>query len=701
MFYDWKSGEKSYREIEEEAVFHIPREYPEWTDYNAADPGITLVQLFSWLTEVQQYHLSQPDERKRRKYLKLLGTGVRHISPAAGAVSVEYISGGSRAGLLLLKGSRFLAQQMIFETVRSARVRPVRLTGAYMTQGDIVSSYHNTGNEFEKQMKLYPFGERPKKGNQCCFLLDAPFIPGRENEIYFDICTEYEVARNPADQEFLPLAELGWEYLSDGGWKELTIDSDATFAFLQSGKVCFSVPENMAEAQGGGYQLRVTLLENDLDVAPLIYNIYLNEIEVRQQETLCDYEDYEIDFSGQEEEYFLQSSLYLVDIGATEIYVEAKEGWKLIEETRREKTDEGEIRIFFRRPAWAKGVLRLRLSVFEAEMEEKRIVGIGDAFANQEFELHMPDIVYDDFEIAVYDRERDCYIPYEKREDFDGCSPEDAAYILDMENKKLIFGNCERGMAPGGEIRILRLRQSLGSAGNIKADKIRECQPQKDLRIRQYKSTSGGQDEESVSECLERFRRDMQGIHRGVTYADYEELVKKAPGLLILDSRVIPPAKWEGMGKPLYENQISIVVQPVSFPGEHAVLSERYRQNLRRILENRKMLGTRIRLLNPEYAAVSVYAEIVIKPQFLDAEAQIKTAVKEYLNEKTWKIGSPVLSSTLYGALDTLPCVSRVKTLTLSAKGSRCRHLVNGDIALPPNGLADLSDLDLRICSVD
>jgi len=89
MFYDLKLDDKSYRELKEEAVFHIPREYPEWTNYNSSDPGITLLQLFSWLTEVQQYHLSQPSAAKRRKYLELLGIEIQHICPSTGAVSVE------------------------------------------------------------------------------------------------------------------------------------------------------------------------------------------------------------------------------------------------------------------------------------------------------------------------------------------------------------------------------------------------------------------------------------------------------------------------------------------------------------------------------------------------------------------------------------------------------------------------------------
>lgn len=153
--------------------------------------------------------------------------------------------------------------------------------------------------------------------------------------------------------------------------------------------------------------------------------------------------------------------------------------------------------------------------------------------------------MYEAFEIMVYDDEVGGYVPYEKVEDFDNCSPEDRAYILDVMEQRLLFGDCERGLAPGGEIRIVRLKCSRGKSGNVKADKIKKCEAHPEMFVKQYKSTYGGQDEETLDECFARFHRKLKGINRGVTYADYEELVKKTPGLLIVDSRVIPPTEWE------------------------------------------------------------------------------------------------------------------------------------------------------------
>lgn len=734
MFYDLDLDGQSYQEIEADAVFGIPKEYPEWTNYNPSDPGIMLVQLFAWLKEAQQYHLSRLSVWKRLKYLRLLGVRLRHMRPAQGAVCAE--PGLEQLGrkIRLLKGTRFFAGDMPFETTEPTDLHPARLIGAYMVQGENLRRYHSIGNDLEKQIRLYPFGERPETGNQCCFVLDRGLHPpcrdqgqsasGYRADLYFDICTVYEAVRNPVDEGFIPLAGLRWEYYCADGWETAEVEFDHTHQFLQSGSLRLYMKKEMAMDEGlGAFQLRVTLEENDYDVAPLIQNIYLNEIALRQQYTICDYEDHEIvlsdqgsgirsdgsrqpgsgreqpltDHSRPAQMLTLCSTLALAGTGRFELYLKREDGWLLTEEVYQSVTNDGEVLVSFLRPDWAQGTLVCRLAVWEEAFGAKRIVGIGDAFANQEYGLNLPDLLYDDFEILVRDGQEGTFAAYHKVEDFDCCTPEEQAYILDLEEQKLLFGDCENGMAPDGEIRILRLRTSFGKSGNIKAGKIRECGAFPGLLVRQYKSTKGGRDNETLDECFGRFRREMEQVNRGVTYKDYEELVKKAPGLLILDSRVIRPEEW-GAGKGyLPENQISIVVQTQSYDQRTVCLNEKYRQNLNRMLQKKKLIGTCIQILDPEYIGVSVYAEASVRPQFQDSRQQIEEAVRAYLNEKTWEIGSPVLCSTLYGIIDTLPCVWQVRALTVNAGGTGCRRLVNGDVALPPNGLAYLRELDVSM----
>ena len=52
------------RDLVDEARRRIIRYCPEWTDYNVSDPGITLIELFAWMTEMTLFRLNQVPEPK-------------------------------------------------------------------------------------------------------------------------------------------------------------------------------------------------------------------------------------------------------------------------------------------------------------------------------------------------------------------------------------------------------------------------------------------------------------------------------------------------------------------------------------------------------------------------------------------------------------------------------------------------------------
>lgn len=64
--------DRTYADLVEEARALIPTLYPDWTDHNPADPGITLVELFAWLAEMLIYRADQLTEAHRLAFLTLL-----------------------------------------------------------------------------------------------------------------------------------------------------------------------------------------------------------------------------------------------------------------------------------------------------------------------------------------------------------------------------------------------------------------------------------------------------------------------------------------------------------------------------------------------------------------------------------------------------------------------------------------------------
>jgi len=60
-------------DLVDEARKRIINYCPEWTEYNLSDPGITLIELFAWMTELMTYRLNRVPEKNYVKFLEMLG----------------------------------------------------------------------------------------------------------------------------------------------------------------------------------------------------------------------------------------------------------------------------------------------------------------------------------------------------------------------------------------------------------------------------------------------------------------------------------------------------------------------------------------------------------------------------------------------------------------------------------------------------
>src|SRR5213083_2671873 len=79
--------DRRYQDLVTEALARIPVHNPEWTNFNRSDPGVTLIEVFAFLTESLLYRADQIPERNRRKFLQLLGIGLQPAASARGIVT--------------------------------------------------------------------------------------------------------------------------------------------------------------------------------------------------------------------------------------------------------------------------------------------------------------------------------------------------------------------------------------------------------------------------------------------------------------------------------------------------------------------------------------------------------------------------------------------------------------------------------------
>ncbi|MFK7929755.1 MAG: baseplate J/gp47 family protein [Myxococcota bacterium] len=82
--------DRRYDDIVREARALIPQYCPEWTNLGDADPGMTLVQLFAWMTEMIIYRLNRVPDKTYIHFLNFIGEERRDARPALVPLTFEH-----------------------------------------------------------------------------------------------------------------------------------------------------------------------------------------------------------------------------------------------------------------------------------------------------------------------------------------------------------------------------------------------------------------------------------------------------------------------------------------------------------------------------------------------------------------------------------------------------------------------------------
>jgi hypothetical protein len=82
--------DRRYEDIVREARALIPQYCPEWTNLGDADPGMTLVQLFAWMTEMIIYRLNRVPDKTYIHFLNFIGEERRDARPATVALTFDH-----------------------------------------------------------------------------------------------------------------------------------------------------------------------------------------------------------------------------------------------------------------------------------------------------------------------------------------------------------------------------------------------------------------------------------------------------------------------------------------------------------------------------------------------------------------------------------------------------------------------------------
>jgi hypothetical protein len=123
--------DRNFEQLLQEAKRRIPVYTPEWTNFDVeSDPGITLVELFAFLTESLLYRANRVPERNRLKFLQLLGIPLQQAAPAQGLIRVRNERGPVEP-LPLDAGVVVAAGAVNFLTLDPVNVLPVDAVAYY------------------------------------------------------------------------------------------------------------------------------------------------------------------------------------------------------------------------------------------------------------------------------------------------------------------------------------------------------------------------------------------------------------------------------------------------------------------------------------------------------------------------------------------------------------------------------------------
>jgi predicted phage baseplate assembly protein len=80
--------DRRFQDLVDDAKRLVQQRCPEWSDHNVSDPGVTLIELFAWMTDQLIYRVNRIPDRLYVKFLELLG--VRLFPPTAARAPVTF-----------------------------------------------------------------------------------------------------------------------------------------------------------------------------------------------------------------------------------------------------------------------------------------------------------------------------------------------------------------------------------------------------------------------------------------------------------------------------------------------------------------------------------------------------------------------------------------------------------------------------------
>ena len=248
--------DRRFDDIVAEARTRIARYTPEWapvwTDVNDSDPGITMVQLFAWLTEMLIYRMEKVPALNYLKFLELIGIELNPAAPAQAEIFFPVVAANVNPYIIVPMHAQLSSPApaggppLIFETDRAIFALTASLA-AVLSYNGFDFENQSAANE-DVQTGFKPFGAQP--GKDAALLLGFQYSGAFPAQIELNLAfwTAQQGASTTAgdcslpETQVFPSANLTWQYWNGSGWATLELLKDETLSFQRTGHVYLKTP---------------------------------------------------------------------------------------------------------------------------------------------------------------------------------------------------------------------------------------------------------------------------------------------------------------------------------------------------------------------------------------------------------------------------------------------------------------------------
>ena len=740
--------DRRWSDLVEEARGLIPVYSPEWTDHNVHDPGITLIELLAWITEMDIYHLNQVPNRHKRKFLELVGILPQ---PPQTARAVLHITPVDKNGpVKLAAGMEFFGKDAFEVETRFRTLDEITVVPGVIQSLELKDSlgFHDLTPTWTRGDILQIFGAAPVPGTEFYIGLSSALPAGVPVRFYFTIgdshstpaeacrlrreaaqqsavcippanpCAKTTAAPAPrnAPQPTIPRhygVRTVWEFAaaSAGSTQWQSLDSakmevtDETRAFTLDGYVTVQLPAAMGQNPPGPakpdlYYLRCRFDAGMYDAPPQLQDVRVNAVVVEQAVP-----------TGVSFPIVRGATVELPPQGAPmpgnsvplRLSLDSQNRITWLSFAATTVSDP----VFFIRAFRAPTDTTVGWLSFEAVL-----LGAGTGMPRQRVTL--PEIAAQECAFELFTMENKAWQPWILRPDFDASARTDRHFRLDPSNGEVSFGTGAKGLVPPANAPIFsKYRSTRADAGNLAACRIKQLadsphnhalltdratgtdawsQTKNQLQcISNHLPAAGGAAAEELTHAEGRAVTVLESTSRAVTLADYERLALKTPGTRIARVKAIANLHpdFPCLSAP---GVVALIIVPY-LPAGQPYPTSGLRSAVAGYLRRRRVIGTRLEIAGPTYLQVTVQAQVqsVAGVNRATLQAQIVAALKEFFDPLVggpdgtgWPFGRDVYRAEVMKVIDEVPGVDHI--LSMDLVGAGCEP-VCGNICLGPTWL--------------